>query len=79
MQYPTLEEAERADLLTLCRWHRFLPSPGSSAIKEDVPYAEFKKVMEAEVAILVRIQDRLGKMDGFTPQISKALGSDPPG
>jgi len=27
-KYPTMEEVEAADRQTICRWYRFLPSPG---------------------------------------------------
>ena len=70
MNYPTMEEVEKADRLTICRWFRFLPSPGTRAIGKP----NFNEVLEEEVKIMNRIDGRLKEFGGFTPEISKALG-----
>jgi len=56
--FPTLEEVEKADHMTLCRWYRFLPSAMTD---------EHMKVQQ-------RIFERTNELGGFTPGISKALG-----
>lgn len=69
-RYPTLDQVNAADHMQICRWHRFLPSPGESAI--DTP--EFEATLAEEVAVMNRIADRLHELGGFTPEISKAIG-----
>jgi hypothetical protein len=54
-----MEEVEKADREQLCRWYRFLPSPGWWPIRIDV---------------LKRIIERHKEMGGFTPEISKKIG-----
>lgn len=68
--YPTIEDVQKADQLQLCRWLRFLQSPGLSAIGR----SDFYSVMDHEAAILNRIMERSIEGGGFTPQISKAIG-----
>jgi hypothetical protein len=70
MNYPTLEEVERADRLELCRWYRFLPSPGSKAVGR----SEFYDILHKEKPVMDRIVERMNKVGGFTPEISKAIG-----
>jgi hypothetical protein len=70
MQYPTLEQVERADRLQLCRWWRHLNSPGAWAIGRD----NFEAVKEQEVAVMDRIAERFKEVGGFTPEISKHIG-----
>ena len=70
MNYPTIEEVEMADREQLCRWHRFLKSPGFEAIGED----NFEEVMNSQAVILDHIENRLLKFGGFTPEISKKIG-----
>ena len=70
MKYPKMEEVERANHLELCRWYRFLPSPGSSAVARD----DFDVVMEAEIKVMDRLIQRVKDFGGFTPEISKQLG-----
>ena len=70
MKYPTMEEVEAADRTQLCRWHRFLPSPGIWAIDR----GDFHEVMEREATISDRIEDRFREAGGFTPEISKQIG-----
>jgi len=74
--YPTLEQVEAADRETLCRWWRFLPSPGMWAVEST--QEEFYKVMNAEAQIMDRIAARMKEVGGFTPEISKAIGWDKP-
>lgn len=68
--YPTLEQVEKASHLELCRWYRFLPSPGEFAIGKD----NFREVMEQEAKVMGRVVDRVKDFGGFTPEISKTLG-----
>lgn len=68
MKYPTVEEVQKATHMELCRWYRFLPSPGMSA----------PKYSEQEAKVMLLIADRLEGFGGFTPEISKALGWNDP-
>ena len=68
--YPTMEQVEKADQMQLCRWYRFLKSPGSRAIGIDT----FEEVLKREKPIMDRIVERVKQGGGFTPGISKALG-----
>jgi len=70
--YPTIKEVNEADRYQICKWWRFLPSPGFRAV--DKSSAEFTKVMDAEKPIMDRIAERFKEMGGFTPEISKAMG-----
>lgn len=70
MNYPTLEEVERASHYQLCAWHRFLHSPGAQAVGSP----EFYDVMIREARIQDVIETRLKDNGGFTPEISKSLG-----
>ena len=56
--YPTLEQAERADVIQLGGWCRFLPVPGTDEALE----------------ILNAILDRFQQLGGWTPQLSKHVG-----
>lgn len=62
MQYPTLEEADKATRREVCRWGRFLPSPDG----------------DAQVKVMNRIAARFKAFGGFTPRLSKCIGWDPP-
>lgn len=73
MTYPTLEEVETASHEQICRWWRFLESPGVSAIGTK----EFETVLERERKVMNRIGERLQAFGGFTPEISKRIGWDP--
>lgn len=64
MNYPSLESVNRADHVQICRWYRFLPSPGSSSIDD----------IEKELEIMLSIQSKLAEFGGFTPEISKMIG-----
>lgn len=70
MHYPTLEEVQTANQEQVCRWRRFLPSPGESEIGKN----GFEEVMLKEVAIMNAIIERSKVVGGFTPEISKRLG-----
>lgn len=82
MNYPTMEEVEAAGHLQLCRWQRFLPSPGTSAMSNSqrrsspLEAARVQKAIDEEVAIINRIVARTNELGGFTPAISKAIGWD---
>lgn len=70
MSYPTMEEVEAADQEQLCRWYRFLPSPGThGATCED-----FAEICDREVTIMARIVERWKVSGGFTPELSKKIG-----
>jgi hypothetical protein len=70
MNYPSDEQVEAADHEQLCRWVRFLPSPGMYAVGRK----DFNEVLERQAKRLERIQKRLSEMGGFTPEISKKIG-----
>jgi len=70
VKYPTLAEVDAASHMDICRWWWFLKSPGESAIGTDA----FEASLQAEAAIMVRIEARLKELGGFTPVISKAIG-----
>lgn len=72
MKYPTLKEVEAAGRYDLCRWARFLDSPGLSAVYEDPEVLEAQSKREAIIS--TRISERLKEFGGFTPEISKSLG-----
>lgn len=61
LEYPTLKEVEEADHFQICKWYRFLPSPGAGAF-------------EREQAILNKIDEKFRRAGGMTPEISKQLG-----
>jgi hypothetical protein len=77
MNYPTIEQVEAADHEQICRWYRFLPSPGRSAIDRDEPYEVFNRLLKVEAVVMTRISDRLKDLGGFTPEISKRIGWTP--
>jgi hypothetical protein len=68
-----MEQVESVDQVQLCRWHRFLSSPGMSAIGKK----DFEVVMGKEKLIQDRIQERLKELGGMTPAISKEIGWEP--
>lgn len=74
MQYPTKVAVEEADIYQLARWHRFLASPGESSIGKP----GFNSVLEEQLLILNRIQERLKALGGITTEVSKAIGWDKP-
>lgn len=70
MNYPTLDEVEKANHEQICRWHRFLPSPGQNFIEKP----EFEAKLQEECLIQTRIGEKLKAFGGFTPAISKLIG-----
>ena len=70
MRYPTLDQINEANHEDICRWWRFLPSPGSSVIGT----GKFGESLEDEVLLMNRIAERLKEFGGFTPEISKWIG-----
>lgn len=73
MPYPSMEQVEAADHEQICRWHRFLDSPGMSAIDTD----QFDTVLDREVEIAKRIYERYMEFGGMTPELSKRIGWGP--
>ena len=71
MNYPTMEQIENADRITICRWYRYLPSPGLEAIGED--QEKFLKICNRESALMDKINERFEEMGGMTPEISKLI------
>jgi hypothetical protein len=61
MTYPTLQEVEAADRYQICKWHRFLPSA----------------ITDEQLIVQARLWERFKEVDGFTPEISKAIGWNP--
>ena len=75
MEYPTLPEVDAANRTQLCRWWRFLPSPGTAAINNaGLASGAVVAAIDAEAKIMDRIAERFDAAGGFTPAISKALG-----
>ena len=72
MKYPTLEEVESADCLQLVKWWRLLPSPGVSAFDSE----SFEEVLEREIDVMYSIGDKIERLGGITPEISKQVGWD---
>ena len=70
MAYPTKKEAEGASRIQLAYWHRFLPSPGTSAIGKN----NFEQKLSEEAEILNLIEKRFKELGGMTPGISKLIG-----
>jgi hypothetical protein len=70
MNYPSAEQVEAADHEQLCRWTRFLPSPGMYAVGRK----DFEQILESQGKTMDRIVARLKEAGGFTPEISKKIG-----
>jgi hypothetical protein len=70
MNYPTMEEVEKADRTQICRWYRFLESPAWYAVGRE----DFQEILDREVAVMTRIVERFRELGGMTPEISKLLG-----
>lgn len=58
MEYPTVQEVEKADRTQICRWYRFIPSP----------------ITNAQAEILKNIVRKFKELGGMTPAISKEIG-----
>ena len=72
-----MEQVEGADIVQLCRWSRFLPSPGQNAIGKDESWFDnetFETLMQREAAVMNRILERQKELGGMTPEISKRIG-----
>lgn len=75
--YPTLERVNTASNYDLCKWWRFLCSPGISVAGQIGK--EHDEVFDREVQVMDRIAERMKEPgNGFTPEISKHLGWDNP-
>lgn len=74
MQYPTIEQVKAADREQLCRWWRFLPSPGTNAICAMEAISTVNAAIDQEAAVMRMIRDRFFQTGGFTPEISKKIG-----
>lgn len=68
--YPTMKAVDKATHLELCRWYRFLPGPGMSAVGKP----DFEETLTREKKILDKIVDRVVNEKAMTPKISKDLG-----
>lgn len=71
MDYPTLEEVEKADRIQICNWHRYLPSPGENYLGEN----NSQEKADEELIILNAIVLKFKELGGFTPEISKYVDS----
>jgi hypothetical protein len=58
MKYPTIEQVEKADVVEIARWHRFLSSPTN----------------DSETIILNKVCNRIRELGGVTPEVSKKIG-----
>ncbi len=70
MKYPTIEEIENADRITISRWYRYLPSPGVNHIQGD----NFMDHCHEEALLMDKINERFEEFGGMTPEISKIIG-----
>lgn len=70
MDYPTMEEVNKAGHEQLARWWRFLPCAGEEAAGTHY----FDRILDDQVRIIHRIQIRLARMGGITEVISKTVG-----
>jgi len=70
LEYPTPPQVEKADVIQLARWTRFLPSPGANSIGTH----EFTRDLGIEMATLDLIMGRFNELGGMTPEISKQIG-----
>ena len=68
--YPTIEQVDQADIVQLCRWSRFLESPGRWAIGS----TKFNERLTVETNIMNRILERQKELGGWTPEISRLVG-----
>jgi hypothetical protein len=70
MEYPTIDEVMNADRYQICKWYRYLQSPGISAIGKP----DFEIILNEEEKVMQLICKRFKKLGGFTPEISKSIG-----
>lgn len=78
MFYPTKAEVCAASREQLARWHRFLPSPGSNAFDAQLPGRSYDAVVEDEMNIMADICARFEELGGWSPELSKSIGHNPP-
>jgi len=71
--YPSLEEVESADHEQICRWYRFLPSPGSK-LSDSLPNEEFSKIIDEQSEIMNLICKKYKEGGGFNSALSKKIG-----
>ena len=76
MDYPSLAEVENAEHEQLCRWSRFLPSPGINSL--DKGDEIFETALKSEAETMGKIMERLKALGGFTPEISRKIGWNQP-
>ena len=69
MKYPTLNEIETADRITIARWYRYLPSPGVNHLGED----NFLDYCNYETSLMNRINERFEEYGGMNSEISKII------
>ncbi len=69
MKYPTLDEIEKADRITIARWYRYLPSPGVEYIGED----NFLEMCNYQALLMNRINERFVEFGGMSPELSKLI------
>jgi hypothetical protein len=74
MKYPNTEQIEKADIIQLVIWYRFLKSPGFSAIGQD----NFIDVQKEEMESMSFIMNRIKEAGGITSKISREVGWDVP-
>lgn len=68
-KYPTLDEIEQADRITIARWYRYLPSPGVNFLGED----NFLIMCNYQAMLMNRINERFVELGGMTPELSKLI------
>ncbi len=67
-----MAEVEEADHLQICKWYRFLPSPGTIAIGRSQEV--FQTMVKKERLIMDAISNKFLKGGGMSPEISKKIG-----
>lgn len=72
MNYPTLDQVEKADHFTLAKWYRFLKSPGDVALHPRNP--RYFEIIDEQVTIMNRITARFNELGGMNSSLSKQLG-----
>lgn len=69
MKYPTLEEINYSDRITIARWYRYLPFPGTDHIGKK----NFIEMRTHEIILMNRINERFEELGGMTPELSKII------
>lgn len=57
--YPTIEQVEKADMIQLAKWKKFLPAPGMIGMSTP----NFSITLKEETTILERIKQRLEEIE----------------